>query len=79
MDDLSCRELVELVTDYLEDRLPPGERKRFDAHLATCEGCQIYLDQMRETIRLLGRVPDEAVSGTARAKLLETFRAWKRR
>jgi anti-sigma factor RsiW len=76
--ELSCQELVELVTDYLEERLQAAERERFEAHLATCAGCRAYLDQMRRTIRLLGRLPQETVSGAARAKLLEAFRAWKR-
>ena len=77
--ELSCRELVELVTDYLEGRLPPAERERFEAHLRICDGCQIYLEQMRQTIRVLGTLPEEAVPDAARVKLLETFRAWKRR
>jgi anti-sigma factor RsiW len=78
VDELSCQELVELVTDYLEGRLPVVERERFEAHLERCDGCQTYLEQMRQTIHLLGRLPEEAISGAARAKLLETFRAWKR-
>jgi anti-sigma factor RsiW len=71
--------LVELVTDYLEGRLPPAERERFESHLRGCDGCQTYLDQMRQTIRVLGTLPEDAVSDAARVKLLETFRAWKRR
>ena len=51
---LSCRELVELVTAYLEGTLPAGARKRFEAHLAECDGCTTYLEQMRTTIRLSG-------------------------
>jgi anti-sigma factor RsiW len=79
MDNLSCRELVELVTDYLEGRLPSGIRQRFEAHMRSCDGCKIYLEQMRETIRVLGRLPEEAVSDEARIKLLEIFRDWKSR
>ena len=47
---LNCRELVELVTAYLDGDLSPGERKRFDAHLASCDGCTTYVEQMRRTI-----------------------------
>ena len=52
---LTCRELVELVTDYLEGALPAGERERFDAHIAACEGCDAYVEQVRRTIELTGR------------------------
>jgi anti-sigma factor RsiW len=79
VEDTSCRELVELVTDYLEGRLSPGVRQRFEAHLRACDGCQIYLEQMRQTIRVLGTLPEEALSGEARVKLLEIFRDWKSR
>jgi anti-sigma factor RsiW len=77
VEDLSCQELVELVTDYLEDALPPAERARFDAHLAECPGCELYVEQMRTTIALAGASSDieskPEVSG-----LLEAFRDWKR-
>jgi anti-sigma factor RsiW len=77
MRELSCQELVELVTDYFEGRLPRQTRERFDAHLSTCDGCQTYLEQMRQTMRLLGAVSEESISDDARAKLLAIFRAWK--
>lgn len=73
---LTCKELVELVTDYLEGTLPPADRRRFDEHLTTCPYCRIYLDQMRQTIRTLGRLPDEAISPTALEALLNHFRRW---
>jgi anti-sigma factor RsiW len=73
---LTCREFVELVTDYLEGRLPPPERDRFEEHLAVCEGCEAYLDQMRQTVATLGRLPEEALSAEAREALLEAFRHW---
>ncbi len=78
-DDLSCQELVELVTDYLEGNLPPVEQRRFEEHLAGCTGCTIYLDQMRKTIHLLGRLTEETVAPEAKEELLARFRAWKRR
>jgi anti-sigma factor RsiW len=78
-DDLPCQELVELVTEYLEDRLPEGTRERFEAHLGQCSGCRTYLEQMRQTLRALGRLPTESIEPGARERLLEVFRDWKRR
>ena len=77
LPELPCRELVELVTEYLEDRLSPEDRARFDAHLAACEACRAFLDQFRQTIRALGRLPEEALSVEARATLLAAFRDWQ--
>ena len=77
-DDLPCQELVELVTDYLENRLPDNTRARFEAHLGQCSGCRTYLEQMRQTIRALGRVPTESIDPEARDRLLEIFRDLKR-
>ena len=53
-DQLSCQELVELVTEYLDDALPPADRARFEAHIADCDGCTGYLEQIRVTIALTG-------------------------
>jgi anti-sigma factor RsiW len=78
-NDLPCQELVELVTDYLENRLPVGTRVRFEAHLAQCSACRVYLEQMRQTIRALGRLPTESIEPGARDRLLDVFRDWKRR
>ena len=77
-DELSCRELVELVTDYLEDALSPAERVRFEEHLIACPGCQTYLEQMRQTIDVLGHVTEESLEPAAREQLLDLFRNWKR-
>ena len=74
---LTCRELVELVTDYLEDRLPADARARFEDHLATCDGCRAYVEQMRMTLRALGRLPEERLSEGAREALLIAFRGWR--
>jgi anti-sigma factor RsiW len=76
--ELSCAELVELVTDYLEDRLAPAERERFEAHLTLCAGCRDYLAQIRETIRLTGRLSEDAIAPEAKRELLDAFRHWKR-
>jgi len=77
-DDLPCQELVELVTDYLEDRLSASERARFEAHVAACSGCRVYLEQMRQTVRALGRLSEETIEPEARDRLLRAFRTWKR-
>jgi anti-sigma factor RsiW len=69
--------MVELVTTYVEDRLSRRDRRRFDAHIAGCDGCSRYLEQMRETIRLTGRLEPDAVPAAARDALLEAFREWK--
>jgi anti-sigma factor RsiW len=75
---LSCRELVELVTDYFEDALPAPERARFDAHIAGCEHCTVYLEQMRTTILLTGRLRAEELAPASVEPLLEMFRGWRR-
>ncbi len=74
---LTCREFVELVTDYLEGALPPGERQRFEAHLALCPGCETYLSQMRQTVALLGQVTEDSLPPEAQDALLAAFRRWK--
>ena len=78
LPEMPCRELVELVTDYLEDRLSPLDRARFEAHLGECEACRTYLKQFRQTIRALGRLPEESLSPEARHALLAAFRGWSR-
>ena len=74
---LSCQELVELVTDYVEGGLGRRERRRFEAHIAKCDGCTHYLEEMRQTIRLTGRLEPESVAPGAREELLRAFRTWK--
>jgi anti-sigma factor RsiW len=75
--ELTCRELVELVTDYLEDALPDHERMRFEDHLTGCTGCRRYLDQMRLTVRAAGHLREDDLSPAARDDLLTAFRTWK--
>ena len=77
VEQLSCQELVELVTDYLEGALPPEQRARFDEHLELCDGCTAYLEQMRVTIALAGRLTPEDLSPEAEEALLGVFRGWK--
>jgi anti-sigma factor RsiW len=73
-DPLACQEFVELVTDYLEGALPPDQRARFEAHLAECEGCSGYLEDMRSIARTLETVELPAADPTTHASLLAAFR-----
>jgi anti-sigma factor RsiW len=73
---LVCRELVELVTDYLEGALPRRQRRRFEQHISGCDACPTYLDQMRTTIELTGRLRVDDVDPKAEAELLAAFRDW---
>ena len=77
-DEMSCQELVEFVTEYLEGTLPAQDRHRFEAHLAGCLGCTSYLAQMRQTIRITSRLNEEAIPPEAKQALLGLFRNWKR-
>ena len=76
---MSCEELVELVTEYLEGALPQGDRQRFEDHLRDCASCATYLAQMRLTIRTLRRLATEDLSEDAKRDLLQIFRDWKRK
>jgi anti-sigma factor RsiW len=76
-EELSCQELVELVTDYLEGALPAELHERFERHIAHCSGCQAYLEQMHSTIRLTGALTTDALSPEAERTLLEAFRGWR--
>ena len=77
VEQLSCQELVELVTDYLEGALPPEARARFEAHISRCDGCVAYVEQMRSTIELVGRLEPQDITPEAEAVLLRAFRTWK--
>jgi anti-sigma factor RsiW len=76
---MSCRELVQLITDYLEGDLSRRERRRFERHLRDCDGCTTYIEQMREMIRLAGAVREQDLSVGAREELLAVFRDWRSR
>jgi len=76
---LSCRELVELVTDYLEDALSPEDRRRFEQHVGMCEDCTVYVEQMRMTLELTGAIAPESISPQAEADLRAAFRDWHAR
>lgn len=75
---LVCKELVELVTDYLESTLSVADHARFEAHIATCHGCSNYLDQMKQTIQFTGQLTPDALTPEARDEMLKIFTNWKR-
>lgn len=74
---IDCQQFVELVTDYLEDRLDGPTRASFEQHVQACPGCDTYLDQIRESRRALGRVVLDTISPDARGQLLAAFRTWR--
>jgi len=77
VSELSCQEMIEVVTDYLDDALAPGERQRFERHLSYCRGCTTYTEQIRETIRQTGMTPrEESLSPALRERIVEQFRSW---
>ena len=75
-NELACRQLVELVNDYLEGHLPSEIELRFERHLETCPACATYVQQMKMTIALTGRTVVEGLSPTAQESLVEAFRDW---
>jgi anti-sigma factor RsiW len=76
--EITCQELVELVTDYLEDRLPVERRLLFEEHLAFCTWCVTYLDQMRQTIQIAGTLREDDLDPHARDAMLDVFKKFPR-
>jgi anti-sigma factor RsiW len=78
-EHLSCQEIVELVTDYLEGELPPDTASRFEEHLNFCDGCETYLAEMRAAIATVGRADavEEEMPAETRDSLLTAFRHWR--
>lgn len=74
---MTCHELVQVVTEYMEGTLPEPDRSRLEAHLAECPYCEEYLAQMRRTVETLGRLPAEVIDPTSQEELLEAFRGWR--
>lgn len=75
--DLDCREIVELVTEYLEARLPEEDRTRFELHLVFCDGCRTYVRQMRQVLATSGKLTEESVPPEVKDSLVQAFRSWK--
>lgn len=78
IEGITCRELVELVSAYLEGSLSAGDRKRFEDHLGICEACATFVEQERMTIAAAGAIGEEDLDPAAREAMLRTFRDWKR-
>jgi anti-sigma factor RsiW len=76
---MTCYELVRLITDYLEGGLSARDRRRFKRHLRRCDGCTAYVEQMRETVRVTGALGEDDLTPEARDELLAVFNDWKRR
>jgi anti-sigma factor RsiW len=77
VQELTCQELVELVTAYVEAALADGDLRMFEEHLEVCDGCRRYLAQMRTTIELTGRLAEDSLDPEARDTLLAAFRSWR--
>ena len=75
---MDCNELVELVTDYLEGKQPPADVERFEAHIEECEACATYLEQIRQSVAVVGTLSEETLPQEAADALLAEFRDWKR-
>ena len=78
VEPISCQEVVELVTDYLDGAMSPADVARFDHHLSLCDGCVFYVEQIRMTIEAVGRIGAEDVPPEIRDGLVAAFRDFKR-
>ena len=74
---MTCRQVVELMTDYLDGALSAGDRARFEEHIAGCDGCTAYLAQLRMTRDVVGRLAQEPIPKTVEDELVKAFRTWK--
>ena len=77
-EQMTCKELVELVTEYLEGSLSEDVRVRIESHLSGCEGCTNFVEQMRQTIQMTGQIREENLSEQQKDDLLKLFRDWKK-
>jgi anti-sigma factor RsiW len=78
-DDLICRELVEVITDFVEGAMSDADRTRFEHHLGACAGCTAVMSQFRTTIEVTGRLTEDKVSEAQRDAMREVFRGWRAR
>jgi predicted anti-sigma-YlaC factor YlaD len=76
-ETLSCQEVVELITDYLENALLAEMRKRLEEHVAQCPGCQTYIEQIQQTISMLHQIAKQQVAPATKQELLQFFHSWK--
>ncbi len=73
---LSCQQITEIITDYLEGRMSFADRIRFQMHVGMCKHCRAYLRQMKATIGSLGQLPDEPIPADVRDEMRKRFAAW---
>lgn len=78
-EEMTCRELVEVVSDYVDGTLPKQDRARLEEHLEDCSYCLAYIEQMRQTIEALGELREESIAPEMREELVEAFRGWRSR
>lgn len=76
-DDLTCREVVEAITDYLDGASSAGPRERFERHLAECIGCTRVFAQFRTTIETIGTLTEDRVPHEQREATRHVFRRWR--
>jgi anti-sigma factor RsiW len=76
-DHLSCQEVVELVTDYLDGALSVEGASLFEQHLNFCDGCIWYVDQIKTTVEAVGEVREDDIPSEAKDRLMAAFRDWK--
>jgi predicted anti-sigma-YlaC factor YlaD len=76
-NQLNCQEVVELVTDYLEQALLPEMQAQFEEHIAECPGCDTYLEQVQQTIMMLRKLTEQQMFPKTKQELVEIFRNWK--
>ena len=76
--DITCRQVVALMTDYLDDALGPDDQALMEAHLAECEGCAEHLRQIRITVAVTGRIREEDLTPAVRDDLMDLYRRWRR-
>lgn len=77
-EHITCQEVVELVSDYLEHSLPPDEITLFEQHVNFCDGCDWYVEQLKRTVETVGEIREEDVPAEAKERLIGAFREWKR-
>ena len=75
--ELNCQEVVELVTDYLEQALLPEKQAQFENHIEKCPGCENFLEQVQQTIMMLRKLSEQQTFPETKQDLLEVFRNWK--
>ena len=76
---MTCRQVVELMTDYLDGTLSPVDQARFEEHIAGCDGCRAYLAQLRTTRTVVGELANESLPKAVEDELVKAFRDWKGR